>query len=191
MWTAGLQLSAWRWKALLRTQWLKGSSTNSLIRRMKLLRNSPIFSWAISVERRYVCTSERRKWGLEEWVSIVGAHKESRMQVAENDVKHRPSRPSLCKTGHGGVYRGIWGASWEVSGCIKVESWHANMEAYHWDPHNSVYLGQKHETPRRLRQIETIIPGTGNSQKGRPSFSAQIISPVFSLWFKIQARLLG
>lgn len=40
-------------------------------------------------------------------MSIVGAHKESRMQVAENDVKHRSSTPSLCKTGYGEVYRGM------------------------------------------------------------------------------------
>lgn len=30
-----------------------------------------------------------------EEVPIVGAHKESRMVVPENDVKHRPSTPGL------------------------------------------------------------------------------------------------
>lgn len=58
VWTAGLQLSAWLWKALPPTQWSRGSSTSSLTRRMRPLRNRPVTSWAISVERRYVSTSE-------------------------------------------------------------------------------------------------------------------------------------
>lgn len=53
---------------------------------------------------------------------MVGAHKEWRMQVAKKDVKHRPSTPSLCKTGFGEVYRGMRDANQEVSSCIKVDS---------------------------------------------------------------------
>lgn len=60
-WTAGLQLSAWLWKVLPLTPWLRGSSISCLPRGMRKLSTSLVCSWAISVGRQYVPVLESEK----------------------------------------------------------------------------------------------------------------------------------
>ena len=83
-WTAGLQLSAWLWKVLPLTPWLRGSSTSCFIRRMRTPSNSLVRSCAISVERQYVSitrSEKKTKSGGNNWVSEVSACRELKMQM--------------------------------------------------------------------------------------------------------------
>ena len=54
VWTAGLQLSAWLWRVLPLTPWLRGSSISCLTRRMRTLSTRHTCFWVVSVGRRYV-----------------------------------------------------------------------------------------------------------------------------------------